>query len=434
MLKFRMTLALGAALLFTSMAARAQLQIDITRGVTDPVPVAVVPFAGSAPGSDVLDVASVIERDLASSGRFRGVERATMPARPTRADAVDANQWRAARTDYVVVGRLSASAGNATFRFDLVNALNGQVLLQDEAVTVAQAQLRHGAHRVADAVFEKLTGVRGAFSTRIAYVSVTGSPPAQRYELLIADADGENPRVALQSSDPVMSPAWSPDGEWLAYVSFENKAAAVFVQRVRTGERRQVSARAGVNGAPSFSPDGTKLALTLGGSGGNLDIYVLDLASQGLTRITQDPSIDTEPVWSPDGQTLYFTSDRGGAAQIYAAPPQANARARRITFNVTSASRPRVSPDGSTLAVVMQDGNSFRIGAVDLASGSVQPLTRGPQDESPSFAPNGAVLIYAGRDSGQGTLATVSVDGQVSTRLKSGLSEVREPVWGPFAD
>jgi TolB protein len=433
MLKSRM-LALGVALFLTSMAARAQLQIDITRGVTDPVPVAVVPFAGSAPGSDLLDVATVIERDLESSGRFRRVDRGAMPARPTRADAVNALQWRAARTDYVVVGRLSASGGNATLHFDLVNALNGQVMLQDESITVSQAQLRHGAHRVADVVFEKLTGVRGAFSTRIAYVSVTGQPPAQRYELLVADADGENPRVALQSTDPIMSPAWSPDGEWLAYVSFEDKAAAVFVQRLRTGERRKVSARAGVNGAPSFSPDGSKLALTLGGSGGNLDIYVLDLGSQQLTRVTQDPAIDTEAVWSADGQTLYFTSDRGGAAQIYAAPPQANARARRITFNVTSASRPRVSPDGSTLAVVMQEGNAYRIGAVDLASGTVTPLTRGTQDESPSFAPNGAVLIYAGRDGGQASLATVSVDGQVSTRLKSGLSEVREPVWGPFAD
>lgn len=433
MLKIR-TLALGAALALVSLAARAQLQIDITRGVTDPVPVAVVPFGGSAPGSDVLDVASVVERDLASSGRFRAINRAAMPAQPTRADTVDTNAWRAASADYVVVGRMSASAGNVTLRFDVVNALNGQVLLQDEAITVTQAQLRHGAHRVADEVFEKLTGVRGAFSTRIAYVSVTGTPPAQRYELLIADADGENPRVALQSSDPVMSPGWSADGEWLTYVSFENKAAGVFVQRVRTGERRQVSARAGVNGAPSFSPDGTKLALTLGGSGGNLDIYVLDLGTQGLTRVTQDPSIDTEPVWSQDGQTLYFTSDRGGSAQIYAAPPQANARARRVTFDVTSASRPRVSPDGRTLAVVMQEGNAYRIGAVDLASGTVTSLTRGTQDESPSFAPNGAVLIYAGREGGQGTLATVSVDGQVSTRLKSGRSEVREPVWGPFAD
>jgi TolB protein len=431
MRKLRM-LALGAAMVLASMAARAQLQIDITRGVTDPVPVAVVPFAGNAPGSDTVDVAGVIERDLASSGRFRGIDRAAMPGRPGRAEEVDAGLWRGARADYVVVGRLSSSGGNTTLRFDLVNALNGQVLLRDESVTVAQAMLRHGAHRVADAVFEKLTGIRGAFATRIAYISVSGAPPSQRYELIIADADGENPRVALQSSEPVMSPAWSPDGEWLAYVSFENKAAAVFVQRVRTGERRQVSARAGVNGAPVFSPDGTKLALTLSGSAGNLDVYVLDLGTQQLTRITQDPAIDTEPAWAPDGQTLYFTSDRGGSAQVYAAPVQANARARRVTFGVPYAARPRVSPDGRTLAVVTQEGGTFRIATVDIASGTVAPLTRGPLDESPSFAPNGAVLIYAGREGGQGLLATVTVDGQVSTRLKSGSSEVREPVWGPF--
>jgi TolB protein len=287
---------------------------------------------------------------------------------------------------------------------------------------------------VADAVFEKLTGVRGAFATRIAYVAVTGAPPTQRYQLLIADADGENPRVAMQSSQPVMSPAWSPDGEWLAYVSFENKAAAVFVQRVSTGERRQVSARTGHNGAPVFSPDGRRLALVLSGSSGDFDVYVLDLGTQALTRITNDPAIDTEPAWSPDGQTLYFTSDRGGAAQIYATPVQPGARARRITFGVPYAARPRVSPDGRQLAIVTQEGRGNRIAVVDIASGTAITLTSGSLDESPSFAPNGAVLIYAGRDGGQGVLATVSVDGQVSTRLKSGQGEVREPVWGPFTE
>jgi TolB protein len=424
----------AALLAVLSGVAQAQLQIDITRGVTDPVPVAVVPFAVAAPLSGVLDVAGVIENDLASSGRFRGLERRVMPAQPSRAINVDATQWRAARADYVVVGRISAAGGNVTLRFDLVNVLNGQAMLEDEAVTVPQANLRNGAHRVADAVFEKLTGVRGAFATRIAYVSVTGEPPAQRYQLLIADADGENPRVAMQSSQPVMSPAWSPDGQWLAYVSFENKVAAVFVQRVSTGERRQVSARAGHNGAPTFSPDGRKLAITLGGGNGNFDIYVLDLATQGLVRVTDDPAIDTEPAWSADGQTVYFTSDRGGAPQIYAAAPEAGARARRITFGVPYATRPRVSPDGRQLAVVTQEGGAFRVATMDLASGVVSPLTRGALDESPSFAPNGAVLIYAGRESGQGVLATVSVDGQITTRLKSGQGEVREPVWGPFAD
>jgi TolB protein len=414
--------------------ARADLLIDITRGVTDPVPVAVVPFSRNAPAADGgLDVASVVQRDLESSGRFRGVERAAMPAQPSRAADVDAVRWRAARSDYVVVGRVTASGSDVTLTFELVNVLTGQVQL-NESVTVPQSAVRSGAHRVADRVFEKLTGVRGAFATRIAYISVDGQPPAQRYQLLVADADGENPRIAMQSSQPIMSPAWSADGEWLAYVSFENRVAAVFVQRIRTGERRQVSARLGHNGAPAFSPDGKLLALALGGSAGNYDIYILDLASQNLTRITNDPAIDTEPAWSPDGQTLYFNSDRGGAPQIYATAPRAGAQERRVSFGFPYVARPRVSPDGKQLAVMIQDGSTSRIGVIDLASGQLTPLSRGPLDESPSFAPNGATLIYAGRDRGQGVLATVSVDGQVSLRLKSDQGEVREPVWGPFAN
>jgi TolB protein len=245
-------LLLAVCMVMASVGANAQLKIDITRGVTDPVPVAVVPFSVAVPANGVLDVASVIEGDLVRSGRFRGVERNAMPARPDRAPAVDATRWRAARADYVVVGRLSLSGANVTLRFDLVNALNGQTLLNDELVTVPQAQLRKGAHRVADAVFQKLTGVRGAFSTRIAYVTTSGAPPAQSYQLMIADADGENWHAATTSPQPIMSPTWSPDGAWLAYVSFENKAAAIFVQEVSTGKRRQVSARAGHNGAPSW--------------------------------------------------------------------------------------------------------------------------------------------------------------------------------------
>ena len=427
-------LALALLLLLAAIPAHAELKIDITRGVTDPVPVAVVPFARAVPADGGLDVAAVVQRDLESSGRFRGVDRNAMPAKPTRAAEVDASAWRAQRADYVVVGRVAAGAGGAVqLQFELVNALTGQLMLT-ETVTTPQNAVRNGAHRVADKVFEKLTGTRGAFATRIAYVSVDGAPPNQRYQLLIADADGENARIAMQSTQPVMSPAWSPDGEWLAYVSFENRVSAVFVQRVRTGERRQVSARAGVNGAPTFSPDGKKLALTLSGSTGNLDIYVLDLGTQALTRITEDPAIDTEPAWSTDGQSLYFTSDRGGGPQIYSAPAQAGGKARRITFGVSYAARARVSPDGKMLAIVTQEASGFRVAAVDIASGQITPLSRGTLDESPSFAPNGAVLIYAGRDRGQGVLATISVDGQVSLRLKSDQGEVREPVWGPFAN
>jgi TolB protein len=412
---------------------RADLLIDITRGVTDPVPVAVVPFARSVPADGGLDVASVVQKDLESSGRFRGVERSTMPAQPNRSADVDAVRWRAARTDYVVVGRVTASGTDVTLTFELVNVLTGQVQL-NESVTVPQTAVRNGAHRVADRIFEKLTGVRGAFATRIAYISVDGVPPKQNYQLLVADADGENVRVAMEYIEPIMSPAWSPDGEWLAYVSFENRVAAVFVQRLRTGERRQVSARAGHNGAPAFSPDGKLLALALGGSAGNYDIFVLDLASQNLTRITNDPAIDTEPAWSPDGETLYFNSDRGGAPQIYATSPRAGAAVRRISFGSPYAARPRVSPDGKQLALMIQEGNTSRVAVIDLASGQLTPLSRGPLDESPSFAPNGATLIHAGRDRGQGVLATISVDGQVSLRLKSDRGEVREPVWGPFAN
>jgi TolB protein len=413
--------------------AQAELKIDITRGVTDPVPVAVVPFAQPAQGAGGLDIASVVQRDLEGSGRFLGMQREAMPARPARAADVDAARWRALRTDYVVVGREVPRDGEVRLEFELVNALTGQVLLQ-EYIGVAPANLRHGAHRIADKVFEKITGIRGAFATRIAYVSVDGQPPAQRYQLLIADADGENARVAMESRLPIMSPAWSPDGQWLAYVSFENRASAIFVQRVRTGERRQVSARTGINGAPAWSPDGRKLALTLSGSGGNLDIFVLDLSSQELARITDDPAIDTEPTWTPDGQTLFFTSDRGGGPQIYRVAPRTGARAQRVTFGGSYAARPRISPDGRMLAVVTQESGSFRIGVADPAVGQVTSLTRGQLDESPSFAPNGAVLIFAGRERGQGVLATVSVDGQVTQQLKSDRGEVREPAWGPFVD
>jgi TolB protein len=413
-------------------AARADLLIDVTRGVTDAVPVAVVPFARAVPADGGLDVAAVVQHDLDSSGRFKSMERRDMLSQPVRARDVVVADWRAARNDYIVVGRvISSSPAELTIEFELLNLLSGQVLLE-QRVTAAPASLRFAAHRVADTIYERLTGIRGAFSTRIAYVSVDGGPPNQRYQLLLADSDGENLRTILESPQPILSPTWSADGEWLAYVSFETHASAVYVQRVRTGERRMVSARAGINGAPAFSPDGRKLAITLSGSSGNPDIYVLDLATQGLTRITEDLAIDTEAAWSADGRFLFFTSDRAGGPQVYRVAAQGGEQARRLTFGVPYAARPRVSPDGSQLAMVVRDGSGYHIAVQDLASGQMRVLTRGSLDESPSFAPNGAQIIYASRERGQGVLAAVSADGQVSQRLKADRGEVREPAWGPF--
>jgi TolB protein len=231
-----------------------------------------------------------------------------------------------------------------------------------------------------------------------------------------------------------MSPAWSPDGQWFAYVSFEQDIAAIYLQSTRTGERRRISARAGVNGSPSFSPDGKRMALTLSGSSGNLDVFVLDLATQALTRITEDPAIDTEAAWSPDGKFLYFMSDRGGAPQIYRAEVRERAPAKRITFGVAQAMRPRLSPDGTQLAMITREGGGDHVSVLDLASNQTRTLSRGSLDESPSFAPNGAQIIYAGRERGVGALATVSIDGQITQRLKSDQGEVRDPVWGPFTN
>lgn len=417
-----------AALAFSG-SARAQLRVEITQGVVDPIPIAVVPFAAAAdPG---LDVAGVVQHDLESSGRFHAMPRATMKSQPSRSGEVQTAEWRAAGNDYVLVGHLNAAGGSITIGCDLVNTYTGQ-LMGSWQVNATAATLRNGAHRISDFVYEKLLGARGAFATRIAYVAVTGEPPSQHFELKVADADGENPKVILSSDQPIMSPAWSADGEWLAYVSFENHISSVYVQRVRNAERHMVSARAGVNGAPAWSPDGKHLALALSGSNGNLDIYDLDLATQMLTRLTDNPAIDTEPVWSLDGKQIYFTSDRSGGPEIYRLDLANPQHVQRMTFGSSYNARARLSPDGKQLAFVTREGSDYRIAIQDLASGSMRVLSSGRLDESPSFAPNGMTLIYSSRQGSSGGLATVSTDGLVTQRLSTE-GEVREPVWGPFA-
>jgi TolB protein len=423
----------GIVLAFgVTLPASAQLRIEVTSGVSDPVPIAVVPFARSSPVDGGLDVAQVVQHDLEGSGRFKALARGQMPATPTQPAAVVLADWKNVGEDYIVVGRVvPIDGGNLAVDFDLLNTLTGQRIAGQRFVGTPGA-LRNAAHRVSDAVYEKILGIRGAFATRIAYVSVEGQPPAQKFQLIVADADGENHRLVLESRYPLMSPSWSPDGQWLSYVSFESKRSAIWVQLVRSGERRQVSARTGINGAPAWSPDGKKLALTLGGSGGNPDIYILELQTQTLTRITDDPSIDTEAAWAPDGKSLYFTSDRAGGPQIYRVGTNPGDRPKRITFTGNYNARPRVSADGNQLAMVTLDSGNYRIAVQDLSSGTVRVLSKGHLDESPSFAPNGATLMYSERDGSRVVLATVSVDGLTGLRLNADQQEIREPAWGPF--
>lgn len=419
--------ALGVLVL--SGQAQAQLRLDITQGVRDAVPVAVVPFGGQADNA-ATDIAAVVANDLKLSGRFAPLERADIVIRPTSGDAVRFEDWRLLKTDFLVVGHLEPGDAGTQVVFELFNVQTGKSLLAQRLPT-SERGMRVTAHRVADMVFERLTGIPGAFSTRVAYVSAEGKAPSQRYKLIVADADGYGPRTVMQSTEPIMSPAWSPDGQSLAYVSFEGKASAIYVQRLASGERRRVSARAGINGAPAWSPDGTRLALTLSRDG-NLDIYTLDLATQALARITSDDAIDTEPEWSHDGGSLYFTSDRAGNAQVYEVALEGTREARRLTFANGYNARPRLSPDGESLALVTLDRGGYRIATLDLKSGNLRVLTEARQDESPSFAPNGAVIIYATRDRGRGALAMVSSDGRFQQRLSSDQGDVREPVWSPF--
>ena len=411
----------------------AELVVEVTKGQDDAIPIAVVPFNSPTEAAAPFDVAQLVGDDLARSGRFKSMARKDMIETPHTGASISFDDWRRLNNDYIVVGQLQAeNADRYNIVFELYNVLTRQRLLGFQ-ISANKAGLRLASHQVADMVFQKILGVRGAFATRVAYVSVLGHVPNKSYQLLVADADGMNPRVVMQSNEPLMSPSWSPDGQSLAYVSFEGRLPTVYVQELRTGERRRVSARAGVNQAPAWSPDGKKLALTLSTRDGNLDIYTLDLASQALTRITDDPGIDTEPQWSNDGRSLYFTSDRAGGPQIYRVGIQPGDKPRRLTFQNAYNARPRLSPDESQLAFVTQEEGAYRIATMDLRGrGDVQVLTRGHFDVSPSYAPNGAEIIYATRDRGRGVLALVSADGRVQERLVSSEGEVQEPAWSPF--
>ncbi len=416
-----------ALLAFSPLVAQvalAQLSIEIVGGAGSAIPIAIVPFDSEA--NWPLGVSGVVGADLARSGMFRLIDPAGVAPRPVRAEDVQSAMWRARNADAVVVGSMRPLAdGRVDVRFALVDVVK-QTTLVSMSYTVAPQQFRVTAHQIADVIYEKLTGDRGVFSTRIAYITKQGP----RYQLLVADADGNDPQSVVASNEPLLSPRWSPDGTRLAYVSFENKKPVVYVQSLDTGERRAVANFRGSNSSPAWSPDGRKLAVTLTKDGGS-QVYLMNPDGSSVTRVLTSQGIDTEAMFTPDGQSLVFTSDRGGTPQIYRASLLGGS-IERLTFDGSYNVSPRPLPDGKGMVFVRRDGGRFEIATLDYATRQVQVLTAGPGDESPSVAPNGKLIIYASEGGGRGILAAVSIDGRVKQRLVAPATDVREPAWGPF--
>lgn len=425
-------LGMLASALLAANTARAELDIIITQGTARVAPIAVVPFGWSGQSArPPVDISGVVGADLKRSGRFGPIPEKDMLQKPTAGVDVDFDDWGILGVEVVVIGQVEQTAENGfTLQFQVFDVFQRRQLL-GYRMTATRSNLREAAHRAADMIFEKLTGIKGVFATRIAYITATGQGANKTYALVVADADGENEHIIVESPEPIMSPSWSPDNRKLAYVSFEGGVSSIFVQTLRTGNRIKVSAKPGINGAPSFSPDGRRLVLTLGGEDGNPDIHILDLNTKELTRLTTSRAIDTEGTWSPDGREIYFTSDRSGGPQIYKVSADGG-KAERVTFEGSYNARPRLSPDGKKVALVHNDRGNYRIGVLDLENRNLLILTNGRLDESPSFAANGDTLIYATRRGADGVLATVSVDGQIRQELTSGIAEVREPVWSGF--
>jgi len=425
-------LVLFIPIIFCINIAQSELTIRITQGTSKQTPIAIVPFELDVDSSEkFLDIPNIVTNNLERSGRFKTIPREDMLQKPSTGADVDFDDWSILGIEALVVGRIT-QIGNDQYsiQFQLFDIFRGEQIL-GYRMSANQSSFKYVAHRIADMIFEKITGIKGVFSTQVAYVTADGDSDDRFYKLVISDSDGENERIILESNDPIMSPAWSPDSRQLAYVSFEGNLSSIFIQTLRTGNRRKISDRIGINGSPAFSPDGRKLVLTLSNTDGNLDIHTLDLTTRKISRLTTNRSIDTEGTWSPDGSEIYFTSDRGGSPQIYKISSVGGVPSR-ITFEGNYNARPRLSPDGKKLAMVHLRDGKYQIGIIDIEKRSLLVLSTGSQDESPSFSPNSDTLIYATRQDGLGFLETVTADGLIRQRLVSQLGNVREPVWSPF--
>jgi TolB protein len=370
-----------------------------------------------------------VQKDLKRSGRFKPLPKKDMLAQPHRAKDVLFRNWRAVDADDLVVGTVEATGNGYKVTFQLLDVYRGNQVAS-YTVTAGRGRLRAAAHHVSDLIYEALTGKPGIFSTQIAYITLQGSLHHRTYRLMMADQDGHNPRTLVRQNGPLLSPAWSPNGKLIAYVSLSSAHYAIYIQDIATGQVRKVASKPGINSAPAWSPHGKYLALTLS-LRGNPDIYILNLSNGNLRRLTDSTAIDTEPNWAPDGKSLVFASDRGGNAQIYRIPVSGG-HARRITYSGKSNQGPIFSPDGKSIAMVHQDDQGYRIAIMNLATGNLDVVSKVPLDESPSFAPNGDMLIYGTRLGAQGgALAEVAVGTDAHVRLIQP-GDVQEPAWSPF--
>ncbi|MHA7601942.1 Tol-Pal system beta propeller repeat protein TolB [Alicycliphilus sp. T452] len=414
--------AVAALAAGSTLPALAQFRVEITGVGLTQLPIAIAPLRGEAQSPQ--KISAIVQADLERSGRFTGVDATGVALDET--SRPDLSQWRQRKADALSTGSVTRLAdGRFDVRFRLWDVVKGQDL-GGQSFTVTQADLRLVAHRIADFIYEKLTGERGVFSTRIAYVTKVGV----RYSLWVADADGENAQSALSSPEPIISPAWSPSGAQLAYVSFESRKPVVYVHDVATGRRRLIANFRGSNSAPAWSPDGRILAVTLSRDGGS-QLYTIDANGGEPRRLMQSSGIDTEPAFSSDGRSIYFVSDRGGSPQIYRVAA-GGGNAERVTFNGTYNISPAISPDGQWLAYISRVGGAFKLHVMDLRSGSVTAVTDSSADESPSFAPNSRLILYATQQQGREALMTTTLDGKIKARLAGQGGDIREPDWGPF--
>lgn len=409
--------------------AQAELLIEITQGRQSAIPIAVVPFEWQGSSALPENISDIVRNDLGHSGYFRSLSVQNMISQPTQLSQVNYTDWSNLRQDYVVIGRVELQPGGYAIDFHVLDVHKGVEVLRHR-VKGTSSQLRDLAHYISDYIFERLTGIPGVFSTKLVYV--TTNQNRTQFNLNYSDADGAREQLIFKSKHPIVSPAWSPDGKTIAYVSFENGVAEIFFQTIATGKRERVVAYEGsFNSAPAFSPNGKQLAFVVSKLG-NPDIFVMDLASGNVRRITDHFAIDTEPQWDVDGQHLFFTSNRAGGPQVYRININTLA-VKRITFDGGYNARPRVTADGRKLIYVHQANGRFHIASQDIKTGRVNILTSETElDESPSVAPNGSMVVYAASEGARSILAAVSVDGDVKFRLPSKYGDVREPAWSPI--